>query len=328
MTSDPRAATAVIGHAQVRSDLLAWIAAGRLPHAVILGGEAGIGKATLAFVLAKYLLEKRRNAHRLEVPADSASARRVAMGSHGNLITIERHRDPDTGKPAKEIAVEEVRRIESFLRLSAGEGGWRVAIVDEAAHLNRTGQNALLKILEEPPEKSLMILVCDRPGMLLPTIHSRCRLLRMKPLGPDEMAALLDTHAPDIDAPSRAVLADLAEGSIGRALQLLDHDGVELYREIETLFGTLQRPDWSRVHAFAERLSVPAADAAYRLFGEFAPHWIMARVRQGVTTSGSGLDRWVSACEKVTQRLAATDAANLDRKLAVWSVFETMAQAA
>jgi DNA polymerase-3 subunit delta' len=323
----PREASSVIGHAQVQADLLGWIEAGRLPPALILGGEAGIGKATLAFVLAKSLLESRRDAQRLEVEPESGSARRVAMGSHGNVITVERQRDPDSGKPAKEIAVEDVRRIEAFLRLSANEGGWRIAIVDEAAHLNRAGQNALLKILEEPPERSVLILVCDRPGMLLPTIHSRCRLVRLKPLGDAEMAALLDVHAPDLDVPSRDMVVQLAEGSIGRALQLLDHDGVALYREIETLFRTLPRPDWSHVHAFADRLSAPAADAAYRLFGEFAPHWIMARVKQTANAQGGGLDRWVAACEKVTQRLASTDTANLDRKLAVWSVFETMAQA-
>jgi DNA polymerase-3 subunit delta' len=323
----PRANPDLLGHEALEASLAAWVAAGRLPHALILGGDSGIGKATLAFRLAKYLLANpaSRDANTLAIDPASGASRRVASESHANLITVERHRDPETGKPSKEVAVEDVRKVESFMRLSAGEGGWRIAVVDEAAHLNRAGQNALLKILEEPPARTVLMLVCDRPGMLLPTIHSRCRLLRMAPLSTGIVSTLLTRYAPDVEPADRDLLADLSGGSIGRALDLADGEGLALYAETAALFEKLTRPDWTEIHGFADRLSAPAADRSYRLFGEFAPRWIMAQVRQGVAQRRGDLDRWIDACEKITQRLNATDAANLDRRLAVWSVFETMA---
>ena len=248
-----------------------------------------------------------------------------------------------TGKQAKEVSVSDVRKIAPFLRMTASEGGWRIAIVDDASSLNRAGQNALLKILEEPPPRTVLILVCDRPGMLLPTIHSRCRQIRMSPLNDATMTTLLQGFVPTLEARQRQAIIGLAEGSIGRALRLVENEGLPLYQEMIDLLGTLPNPNWQTIHGFADRLAAPAAEPSYRLFVEFLPGWITRLVKsfagenpQDVLaaepplrhrlTGIAPIDRWMEACEAITQRFDATDAVNLDRRMAVWSAFETLSK--
>ncbi len=344
MTASPRTNSTLLGHEKVERQIAEAVAAGHLPHGIILGGEWGIGKATLAFRLAKYLLSpEARLTGSLEIEPGSATARRVGAQSHGDLIVVERETDASTGKQARDVSVEDIRKVAPFLRLTASEGGWRIAIIDDASFLNRAGQNALLKILEEPPPRSVLILVCDRPGLLLPTIHSRCRLIRLAPLVPATLETLLRSHAPELDAEQRPAIVALAEGSLGRALRLVENDGLPLYGELAGLLETLPDPDWPAVHAFADRLGSPAAEPSYRLFTEFLSGWLTRLVRTGAgervtdilpgdtaqrqrLLGLSGLDRWIDACENIAQRLTATDSANLDRRLAVWSVFETLAR--
>ncbi len=340
----PRANPLLLGHDETERLLVESFATGRLPHGIIFGGEWGIGKATLAYRFARYLLSPDlRKPDDLAVPLDSPAARRITAGSHGDLIVVERQTDATTGKQAKEVAVEDIRKIAPFLRMTASEGGWRVAIVDDASALNRAGQNALLKILEEPPPRTVLILISDRPGMLLPTIHSRCRLIRMGPLADSTLDRLLLDYVPELGEGQRQAVSRLAGGSIGRALRLVESEGVPLYQEMIGLLGSLPDPDWQTVHNFADRLASPACEPSYRLFAEFLPGWITQLVKTsagepardeaeseaqircrlaGLTT----LDRWIDACENINQRFAATDAANLDRRLAVWSAFETLAR--
>jgi DNA polymerase-3 subunit delta' len=344
MIPTPRTNTGLLGHEETERLLRDALASGRLPHGLILAGEAGIGKATLAYRFARYLLSPQaRQADSLAISPEASTARRIAASSHGDLIVVERNTDPTTGKIAKEVAVEDVRKIAPFLRMTASENGWRVAIVDDASALNRAGQNALLKILEEPPPRTVLMLVSDRPGMLLPTIHSRCRLIRMNPLNEAAMTTLLKENAPTLDDKQRHAIIGLAEGSIGRALRLVENEGLPLYQEMVDLLGTLPDPNWQTIHSFADRLSGPAADSSYRLFVEFLPGWIARLVKSSAgerphdvlaaepqirerLAGMASLDRWIDACEAITQRMASTDAANLDRRLAVWSAFETLSK--
>ena len=161
-------------------------ASGRMHHAWLLAGRAGIGKATLAYRLARHVLarpdERDHSGKSLEVPTDSAAARQVAALSHPGLLVLRRPYDTKSKRFVSAIPVDEVRRLKSFLGLTSGENAWRVVIVDTADELNLNAANALLKSLEEPPRRALFMLVASEPSGLLPTIRSRCRRLDLQPL--------------------------------------------------------------------------------------------------------------------------------------------------
>ncbi len=234
----PRANPDLLGHEAGERTLLAAAQGGRLAHAWLITGPAGIGKATLAFRFARYLLAGGRHPGQgsllsaagneadegtgLFVAPDHPAFRRVAGGGHADLLTIERSFDDRRDRLRREIVVDDVRAIGAFLAQTPAEGGWRIVVVDSADALNRNAANALLKGLEEPPDRALLLLVSDAPGGLLPTIRSRCRRLALQPLPTDIVNALLGRYQPQLDDAERAVLVDLAEGSIGRALALAE----------------------------------------------------------------------------------------------------------
>src|SRR5260221_1830925 len=241
----PRDNPLLLGHEAAETALLQAYRSGRLPHAWLLSGPRGIGKATLAFRFARFLFAEGAAAPGLFAapPASLAVApehpgfRRVASGGHADLLVVERSLDPRRKKLRSEIVVDDTRSIAAFLRLTPAEGSWRVVVVDGADMMNRNAANALLKILEEPPQRAVLLLVSDNPGRLLATIRSRCRILALKPLAQTMVLAALAHYRPDLGAGARAVLARLAEGSIGRALDLAAAGGGGLYQSLVALIG-------------------------------------------------------------------------------------------
>ena len=226
---DPRHNPDLLAHHAAEQVLLDAWNSGRLPHAWLIGGIPGIGKATLAFRFARFVLangiEQTGGLFGDPPPAESLYVApthpvftRIASNGHADLLTIERPFDDKKGRLKTDIPVDQVRRIAPFLHLTAAEGGWRVVVVDGADRLNTSGQNAILKILEEPPARTVLLVVTENPGGLLPTIRSRCRKLLLPPLPEEVVIDLLGRHQPDLPDADRAALARLAEGSIGRAL--------------------------------------------------------------------------------------------------------------
>src|SRR5260221_8627423 len=221
--------------------LLSGAVSGRLAHAWLLSGPRGVGKATLAYRFARFLLagegESRAGLFG-DAPANLALDpahpvfRRVASGGHPDLRTVARAINPKTGKLRTEIVVDDVREAIGFLRLTPAEGGWRVVIVDGAEDMNRNSANALLKVLEEPPPRAVLLLVSHAPGRLLPTIRSRCRRLDVKPPSPSLVSAVLAQRIRTLDEGDRSVVTGLAEGSIGRAFALAEAGGGGFFREI------------------------------------------------------------------------------------------------
>src|SRR5215467_10990152 len=184
----PRETTSLYGHGEAERALLEAYRGGRLPHAWLISGAAGIGKATLAYRMARFVLAypdaslpPAQKATSLYVDADHPTARRIAAQAHGDLLLLERTVNEKTGKLRQDIQVDDVRRTVSFFGSTSAEGGWRVAIVDSVDELNREGANALLKVLEEPPRRALLLLVSHSSAKVLPTIRSRCRLLPLRP---------------------------------------------------------------------------------------------------------------------------------------------------
>ena len=353
----PRRNPALIGHGPAEQALLQAAESGRLPHAVILGGPRGIGKATLAFRFARWLLAQGaappeaglfgppERATDLAIDPENPVARRISAGGHADLLTVERGWDPKRKKLRGEIVIEDVRAVANFLRLTPAEGGWRVVVVDSADDMNRNAANGLLKILEEPPRRALLLLVCHAPGRLLPTIRSRCRRLHLQPLAEEEVVQLMRQHRPDVAAADAAALARLADGSIGRALELADADGLALYRALLDLLGKLPRLDIPALHRLADSLSGADAEDAYGTMTELLidflarlvagsaenlPREILAGEAELLRRLGglTRLDRWIEVWENLRALFGRADAVNLDRKQVVLDAFFTLEAAA
>ncbi len=245
----PRETFDLVGHAAAEARLLEAWNSGRMPHAWLLTGPRGIGKATLAWRLARFALagggagdggpdlfgEATPAPSSLAVDPASPAARQVASGSHPDAMAVARSIHPRTGRLRSEIVVDDVRALSRFLALKPAFGGWRAAVVDCADEMNRNAANAMLKMLEEPPARVLFVLASHAPGGLLPTIRSRCRKLALSPLAEAEVAALLARNRPDLDPPAATAAARLAEGSIGRALEIADGDGLSLLEDAAAL---------------------------------------------------------------------------------------------
>lgn len=344
----PRANPDLIGHGDAEAALCAAHQSGRLAHAWLITGPPGIGKATLAFRSARYILANDGSdlfsdvVMSLAVDPDDPVFRRVAAGTHSGLLTIEPSIDPRTAYRRGEITVSEVRAAGPFLRLSAAEGGWRVVVVDSADELNLPAANTLLKILEEPPEKALILLTSNSPGGLLATIRSRCCQLRLQPLLDEQVVALVLRHRPDFGDDQATMLARLAAGSPGRALRLAELGGVTLYQEMLDLVSQAPRPDIGALHTMGERLARPGAEPAFRAVMEIFGAWLAALVRCGATGTkpvevvpGEGaimarllerheLAHWAGVWEKVAPLADRAHRVSLDRKQAVISAFTAL----
>lgn len=251
----PRHASRVIGQDHAIDDFLDAARAGRLHHAWLLTGPRGVGKATLAWAMARWLLAGGGESG-LSVPDDDATVRRIRALSEPRLMLVRRPWDEKAKRLRADITVEEIRKLLSFFHMSAAEGGHRVAIIDAADEMNTAAANALLKVLEEPPKGGIIIMVAHQPARLLPTIRSRCRELRLTPLDHDDMAQVMAGVGVDAESDK---LAELSGGSAGEALRLLGQDGLAVYQQIVDLFATLPRIDRPAALKLAEQAGARAS---------------------------------------------------------------------
>jgi DNA polymerase-3 subunit delta' len=341
-TPSPRENPSLVGHEAAEAALLQAHAAGRLPHAVLIAGPRGIGKATLAFRFARALL-----AGRADVPETDPVFRRIASGGHADLFVVERLPDPKSGKLRTVSTVETVREVVSFLHMTPSEGGWRVVIVDPAEDMNKNAANALLKVLEEPPRRAMLLLVSHAPGSLLPTLRSRCRKLVLHALPDDTVRALLQRYRPALAPGDAAALARLAEGSIGRALELDEAGGLELYRDLVGLLAAVPSLDPARLHGFADRFGRRGGEEGWSALAELLPGWVARlvtaaadpahaapeivpgeRAAMARLAARGGLDRWIEVWENLGRLFAQADSLNLDRKQVVLNAFFSLEAAA
>jgi DNA polymerase-3 subunit delta' len=324
----PREAGLLLGQDTALELASAALRSGRPPHAWLITGPPGIGKATLAYRMARYLLRHGATAEGpadLSVPKDDPVARQVAARAHPGLLVLKRGLNPRTGKPQTELPVDEVRRLSGFFGMTAGAGGWRVAILDPADDMNENAANALLKQLEEPPEKAMLLLLSHRPGRLLPTIRSRCRRLELRPICDDVLEGALKTLLPDMASEERRALAHLAAGSIGAALTLADGDGALLAAEAERLVERAREPDLVALYALGEKIG--RIRDGLPLFGDFLTAALNARIR-GRARSGGDARRWAEAAARLEEQFARADGLNLEPRQTVWTAARTLAAAA
>jgi len=321
---EPRANPVLIGHADAASAMDEAIRAGRVHHAWLITGPAGIGKATLAYRFARHLLAP------LSMDADAPESpvfRRIAAATHADLLTVERAWDDKRKRLRAEIVVDDVRAVADFLRLTPAEGGWRVVVVDGAEHLNRNAANALLKVLEEPPPRAILLLACAAPGRLLPTIRSRCRYLRLLPLAADETARVLALALPDATAEDRAGLAALAAGSPGRAVALAEEGGAAIAGLVADVLRDVPRVTALRAYDVADKLA--RNDGGYSTFMDLLRAAISAAVREAARGRGDPAQRrlaatrplaeWGDLWQALTRLQDETERFNLDKRHAIVS---------
>jgi DNA polymerase-3 subunit delta' len=322
---EPRANPILLGHPEAEATILDAIRAGRMHHAWLITGPEGVGKATLAYRFARRLLAGRPSEDSLALDPANPVFRRVAANSHADLLTVERVLNEKTKRMKTQIAVEDVRKINGFMSLTPAEGGWRVVVVDGAEELNQTSANALLKVLEEPPPRAILLLVCAAPGRLLPTIRSRCRRLRLTPLLDEPMGRLVSQYLPQLDADERGRLITMAEGSPGRAIMLAEDEGLKIAILVDKLLSDMPAVPASRGYEIADFLG--RSETGFSTFMDLVRSGIAAAVRESVRGRADSdqerlvalrpLDSWGELWQGLTRLQDETERFALDKRQAI-----------
>jgi len=309
----------VRGHAAAIETLLSRLDAGRLPGGIMLHGPRGIGKATLAFAMARQIFERTGD----ESPAHIAA--QVAAGAYPNLFVM-RKAARETGKGYyTQIRVDEVRGFIDEMRMTRGRAGHRIALIDPIDDCNPSSANALLKILEEPPADTTFLLVSHRPGSLLPTIRSRCFQVALRPIPDTDVASVLQEARPDADADALARAVGLAGGRPRRGFEalLLSDDGI-----LGALAGYLRDPVAAPAAArlaLADTLGAERDSAELRFARDMLNDWIAAAAT-GAATAGdraklaSANELW----DKAQLSLADADEYNLDMRQTLVALFDAI----
>ncbi len=327
----PRETFALLGQDAALDNVARAIRSGRPPGAWLISGPPGIGKATLAYRIARYLLAygaTDAGPADLSVPEDHPAARQIAAQAHPGLLVLRRAVNPRTGRLMTVLSVDEIRRLADFFGMTSGAGGWRVAIVDSADDMNDSAANALLKMLEEPPADALLLLLSHAPGRLLPTIRSRCRRLDLRPLDDATLERALARYLPEAGAAERAALTRLADGSIGAALTLASGDGAALAEEADRLIDQARAPDILALLALGEKLS--RLRDGLDLFGGFLVAALARRIRVRAHQGGPGpdrwmLDRWMQAQARIEQQFARASGLNLEPRQTILTAARDLA---
>lgn len=322
----PRETERLLGQKDAEKALLSALFSERMPHAWLLTGPQGVGKATFAYLASRAILSG--TADTLTHDAKIAAHARVAAGNEMAVRTLTRTVNEKTGKLRSQIAVEDVRALKRALTLGTTDRSWRIVIVDPAEDMNASAANALLKVLEEPPARVVFFLVSHAPGRLLPTIRSRCRRLDFAPL--DE-AALAEAYEQATGEPPSPTLVQAARGSAGNALGLAAQDGSSLQDGIARVLAPLpDRIDRAALHELADTAAASGKDEAFRTTTR-----LLADLTARMATASAGADpapegyealiaaptAWAETTEAVTESAERTLALNLDRRQAMLDMF-------
>lgn len=326
---EPRANPALVGHDEAARTMAEAARSRRLHHAWLIAGPPGLGKATLAYRFARWMLAGQADdalgEAPLHVPQGDPVFRRVAAGAHADLFTLA----PSTGEKGKKevLRADDARAAVRFMAHTAAEGGWRVVVVEDLERAEReVVPNILLKTLEEPPPRTVLLLVSAQPDRLLPTIRSRCRRLDLFPLAPAGMERLLAAWLPDMVAAERSALVRIADGCPGRALALAERDGLAIQAAVDEVFAGLPRLDARLLHSVADKVAGQRDPAALPLFMSLLRRGLSTGLRQAVRegsappwASARPLAEWSALWDRLGRLAEDTERLNLDRKQALLS---------
>jgi DNA polymerase-3 subunit delta' len=330
----PRENRRLIGQDAAEADFLAAYRSCRMAHAWILSGPEGVGKASFAYRAARFVLanpdpasDTVRDAVNLDVPAEHPVARRVLANSHPDLHVLRRRAESEKKSISTEITVAAARDAVGFFGSTAGEGGWRVLIVDSVDELNRNSSNALLKAIEEPPFNSLIFLVNHIPGRLLPTIRSRCRTLTFRPLSPTEIEAALFAVDPALNPEAARRAAAVADGSVRTAVRRLEERMLDIIDSVVSLLDELPALRRAEIHAMAEAISRREGAADFDAVMETISDWLHRESRRRAGEGAARLAPLAEVWEKIARASRDADSLNLDRRALVLTVFADLAEA-
>lgn len=350
MIIPPRENSIFVGHRKVVQELsLSWQSK-RLHHAWLFAGPRGVGKATLAFRFARFLLEGSYEGlqNSFYLSPDHPVYRRVASGGHSDIKVIDSSACDRSGQIKTNIVVDDIRAIKRVLTLTPGEGEWRIIVIDGAEEMNKSAGNALLKFLEEPPPQSIFILICHSPGRLLPTIVSRCRRLNFRPVSDKQLKDLIKSNiAPGLTNSEVEVLAHLSEGSPGRAATLIECNGLEIYSRINGIISEFPHLDIKAVHALAnECVKKDLGQVSFHTISELLTWSLSKLIRevasdelskhgmskeneswQGLMRRGN-LESWANVWEELRRLFSDAEHSSLEPKAVIIKAFTTLQQAA
>jgi DNA polymerase-3 subunit delta' len=322
----------LFGHKEAEAFLARSYRSGKGHHAILIEGPEGIGKATLAFRFANHIL---RHPEPTEAPDDlgdpdpaSIVTRQVASGASHNLLHLTRPVDEKTGRPKGAITVDEVRRAGKFFGQTSGSGNWRIVIIDPADDLNRNAANAILKILEEPPRRSLFLVLTHAPGKLLPTIRSRCLPLRLKPLETGAMRQALAHLGFDLAGPNGDRILAAAGGSVSEALKLINYGGLDIAQAFEDILKGQGPSVRKNMHRLADILSAKDSETIFDFFSSLLTGRVMQSAREAAHAGDiDRAERLAKLSSNFAERLALSEAYNLDRKQTILSLIDDLKDA-
>jgi len=313
--------TAIVGHDAAKSEILSAASTGRLHHGWVISGPTGIGKASLARQIALILLAGEEAAGNID---DTHSAAKLfAAGTHPDYAEL-RRLEKDNGDLARNIAVDQIRKLGRLLSSSPSISKRRIILIDAADDMERSAANALLKSLEEPPHDTIFLLISHAPSRLLPTIRSRCRMLRLSALSDMDMEVALRIAAPDMDTGERAALVRIGAGSPGRVLALSGLGVAEMLEALERIAHTGDPTNAERI-ALAKSLALKAARPRFEAFLEQAPGFIATQAKG---KSGPALADAIAAWESTRELAAGALPLSLDPAATVFEICSHVARLA
>ncbi len=354
----PRNNPTLIGHYNAQNILLDAWKSNKLHHAWLITGAYGIGKATLAWQFARFIMNNSNGngndsvnlfaneTNIMETPTDSRISQRMSAGGHPDFLCLEKGMFNKANNKIAEndIPVAIIRDALNLMRLTPSEGKWRVIIIDAVDDLNRNAANALLKSLEEPPKNTIFLLISHAVGKLIPTIKSRCRRLDLQILNDDILVKIIHENYPEIDIEKTSLLAKLSDGSIGKAIRLLDADGIDLYSDMIEIIQNTGNMDIEKLHKFASGLALKNSLEKFNIFCELFDWWLKRLIKiiaindhQEIANlldiekslindlkMRGNLALWLELWENIIKLLAQADAPyNLDKKQVIISAFMT-----
>ena len=348
----PRAAVNIVGHGEIEKQLLTIIDSGKIPHAMIFAGLQGIGKSTMAYRLIKFLLTRKEidtspslfgdpepvaTPATLTVSESYPAVKLIISGGHPDFLHIEREYDEAKDRFKETVAVDQIRKVNPFMHLTPFMGGKRIVLIDDADTMNNASQNALLKVLEEPPANAILILIAHRPGALMPTVRSRCRMIDFAPLDREDFNALLQRQTNDLDA-----LYNIAGGSIGMAQRLMADGALKSLEKISNLLAPWPVLNWANIHGQAEILGGRGNDVDDLQGFQDALLWICEQIAKararGITTlpkpldgppyttmlSDSTLEGWSKICDNLKTHFDMVKYGSLDKRQAILGAFSIL----
>lgn len=290
----PMLANEIIGHSSQKLSFLNSFASNRLPQCWLLAGDMGIGKASFAWLIAKFLLTTKYQPADLKIdltetninsilePQSGSTLNRIISGSEQRVYIVRRGYNEKRKAFFKNISIEDVRKLQSYCSLSIADGGKRIIIIDTADDLNKSSSNALLKLLEEPPKNTIFLLISHQPNLLLPTIKSRCQKLSFSNLDQTDLGAVLTAIGCKIEPSDEVSLSILSKGSAGAACRLINSNCINLYRDILNIASLLPNLNTNKILQLSQNYFAKAKPSEFEIFIEMMQHFFSRLCKTGV----------------------------------------------